>query len=113
VVRIDAVRRVALSLPGVSEKSHHGVPSFRVANRIFATVPDDRHLHVMVGSDEKDLALGAAPGACEELWWGKRLAGVRVNLAVADIHLLGVLLSEAWRQKAPRRLIGVSEPPNR
>jgi hypothetical protein len=113
MVRIGTVRRFALSLPGVSEQSHHGIPSFRVANRIFATVPDNRHLHVMVGPDEKDLALGAAPGACEELWWGKRLAGVRVNLAVADIDLLAVLLSEAWRQKAPRRLTSVSESPNR
>jgi hypothetical protein len=99
---------LALSLPEAMEKPHHGIPSFRVANKIFATVPDNGHLHVMVGRDETDMAVSAEPRAFEELWWGERLAGVRVNLAAADIGLLTVLLSEAWRRKAPRRLANLS-----
>lgn len=37
------VRSIALSLPGVEEKSHVGRPDFRVGNKIFATLrrPDD------------------------------------------------------------------------
>src|SRR5262245_4721208 len=113
MVKIGAVRRLALSLPEASEKGHHGMPSFRIGDKIFATVPDNEHLHVMVGPDEVELAVRTAPDAFEELWWGKQLAGVRVNLAAADLDLLTLLLNEAWRRKAPRRLtrrMGVPDP---
>ncbi len=105
MVKVREVRRLALSLPETTEQDHHGFPSFRVAKKIFATVPDDEHLHVMVGPDEVDMAVSAASHAVEELWWGKKLAGVRVNLAAANLDLLTLLLSEAWRRKAPRRLL--------
>ena len=104
MVKMADARRLALSLPETREKPHHGMVSFRVAEKIFATVPDNEHLHVMVGPDETDMAVKAAPRAFEKLWWGERLAGVRVNLAAADVGLLTVLLSEAWRRKAPRKL---------
>jgi len=35
---IETARQMALSLPGVVEKDHFGIPSFRVNNRIFATL---------------------------------------------------------------------------
>jgi hypothetical protein len=38
------------------------------------------------------------------VWWGKRLAAVRVALARADEALLGELLEDAWERKAPARL---------
>jgi len=104
MVKLGEVRSLALALPGASEKGHHGIPSFRVADKIFATVPDDEHLHVMVGPEETEMAIGAAPDAFEELRWGQRLAGVRVTLAEADRELLTLLLNEAWRRRAPRRL---------
>jgi hypothetical protein len=103
-VKMSDIRRLALSLPEANEQGHHGIPSFRVANRIFATVPDGKHVNVMVGPDETAMALSACPEACEELWWGKQRAGVRVTVAAADIGLLTVLLREAWLRKAPRRL---------
>jgi hypothetical protein len=113
VVKVGEVRRLALSLPEAVEKGHHGIPSFRVANKIFATVPDNEHLHVMVGPDEADMAVSTAPRAFEELWWGERRAGVRVTLAEADRDLLSVLLSEAWRRKAPRRLASLCDASGR
>ena len=113
MVKVRDVRRLALSLPEASETGHHGIPSFRVANKIFATVPDDKHLHVMVGPDEAEIAIRAAPEAFETLWWGKRQAGVRVDLAAADIRLLTMLLNEAWRRKAPRKLAHAFGPRSR
>jgi L-aminopeptidase/D-esterase-like protein len=105
-VRAGDARRLALALPEAAEAPHHGIPSFRVAKKIFATMPDDAHLHVMLDRDEVDMAVGASPRACEELWWGKQLAGVRVRLAAADRRLLEMLLKEAWRRRAPKRLVG-------
>lgn len=113
IVKVGEVRRLALSLPEAIEKGHHGMPSFRVANKIFATVPDNEHLHVMVGPDEADMAVSAAPQAFEELWWGERRAGVRVRLAAAEPDLVHVLLREAWRRKAPRRLASLLDSAKR
>jgi hypothetical protein len=38
--------------PGVTEEDHHGIASFRVGGKIFATVPDVDHIRVMVDEDE-------------------------------------------------------------
>lgn len=97
-------RRLALSFPEAVEQDHHGMPSFRVRGKIFATVPDDHHLRVML---DADFARAVAPGhpAFEELWWGKQLAGIAVALAVADRAALAELLEQAWRRRAPRSLV--------
>ena len=94
----DDVRAVALSLHGASERDHHGNPSFRTARRIFATVPDDEHLHVMLSEEEIRAAVAEWPGWCEEKWWGKRLAALRVSLPDCDAVVVAELLQDAWRQ---------------
>lgn len=105
MIRLPDVRRLALALPGAIEADHHGFPSFRVRRKIFATLPDFAHVHLMLGPEETDVAVDADPKACAELWWGKRLAGVRVDLAAVDRGMLAGLIVEAWRGKAPRRLV--------
>ncbi len=105
MVTLREVRRMALSLPEANEEDHHGMPSFRIRKKIFATVPSDEHVHVMLGAEETDMAVSADPDAIEELWWGKRLSGVRVTLAAVDRELLAELLREAWRRRAPRKLV--------
>ena len=109
MVKLHEARRLALSFPEVVEQDHHGFPSFRVAKKIFATVPNEETFHVMLGPDETDVAVSTAPLACAELWWGKQLAGVRVKLAAADPDLLAGLLTEAWRRKAPRKILSLFE----
>jgi hypothetical protein len=102
---IEQVRHMALALPEAVERDHHGRPSFRVAERIFATLWDERHLNVMLDEPGIFTAVQAAPTACVELWWGKRLAAVQVDLAQAAPTLVGELLADAWEHRAPRRLI--------
>ncbi|MBA3432184.1 MAG: MmcQ/YjbR family DNA-binding protein, partial [Actinobacteria bacterium] len=41
----------------------------------------------------------------EEIWWGKRLTAVRVNLRRVERQTLAELLSDAWEGKAPKRLL--------
>jgi len=103
-------RRLALELPEAIEQDHHGFPSFRVGGKIFATLPDDAHLNVMLAAADVPLALDLARKACEEGWWGKRVFGVRVTLAAADSKQLGALLRMAWEGKAPRRLVHPARP---
>jgi hypothetical protein len=50
-------------------------------------------------------AVESEPDACEEVWWGKRLAAVGVTLASVERAYLRDLLTEAWELKAPKRLI--------
>jgi hypothetical protein len=50
-------------------------------------------------------AVQSHPGICEEVFWGKRLAAVRVDLRAADAELVADLLEDAWEHKAPARLV--------
>jgi hypothetical protein len=105
-MRLDEARRFALSLPATTEEPHFDMSSYRVRGKIFATVPaDGAHLHVFVDEPEIRACVEEDPGAFGELWWGKRLRGVRVDLAVAAPERVFGLLAEAWRRKAPSRLV--------
>jgi hypothetical protein len=105
-MKLDAVRRFALSLPECTESPHFDMASFRVAGKIFATLPPDQaHLHVFVDEPEVRAAVAEAPEAYEELRWGQRLAGLRVTVALADPERVHELLEDAWRRKAAKRLV--------
>jgi hypothetical protein len=102
-VSADEARVLALSLPQAVEQDHHGRPSFRVGGKIFATLWTDERMNVMVDEGGVRSAVEAAPGVCEEVWWGKRLAAVGVTLARVDRELLTELLEDAWEGKATKR----------
>ena len=104
MVTVQQVRQLALGQPESVEQDHHGFPSFRVRGKIFATLPDAEHLNVMLDEDGIEQAVQADPGCTAPLWWGKRLAAVRVTLARADAEVVAELLSDAWQRKAPARL---------
>ena len=100
---LDDARQIALGLPETSEAPHHERTSFRVRGKIFATaLPDGIVLNVLL--DEPDARAAVFEDGCEELWWGKRLVGVRVRLADADPARVGELLTEAWLRRAPKAL---------
>jgi hypothetical protein len=105
MVSAERIRQLALALPGTAEQDHHGRPSFRVANRIFATLWDERSMNVMLDEPGIHTAVQGNPGACEELWWGKRLRAVHVTLDRAEESLAEELLTDAWEHKAPKRAL--------
>jgi hypothetical protein len=103
-MRLEEAREFALSLPETTEAPHFAKMSYRVVGKIFATVPTDGdHLHVFVDELQTREAVAERPEACEELWWGKQLAGVRVTLSAAEPELVRELLEDAWQRKAPRK----------
>ena len=101
----EEARRLALELPEAVEQDHHGRPSYRVDGRIFATQWDEEHLNVMLDEDGILTAVQDDPETCEEVWWGKRRAAVRLDLRRVDAEKLRDLLTDAWETKAPRRLV--------
>jgi hypothetical protein len=100
-VTVDDVREIALALPEVTEQDHHGMASFRVRGKIFATVPDDQHLRVMLDEGEIRAAVSENPVVFHEFFWGRRLACLVVDLPGPTLPQLRELLADAWLRKAP------------
>ncbi len=100
------VRRLALALPETVEVPHHDMTSFRVAGKIFATMPPEGgRVHVFLHDEDVDAYRAEFPAAVEELWWGSKRRGCRVVLAWATTALLRELLTESWRRKAPNKVL--------
>jgi hypothetical protein len=100
----EQARADALSLPEAVEQDHHGRPSFRVGGKIFATLWSEERMNVMLDEGGILTAVDSAPEACQEVWWGKRLAAVGVDLASVERGFLRELLTDAWEEKAPADL---------
>lgn len=105
-MKIDHVRKHALALPEVVELPHFHFASFRVAGKIFVTVPPgETHIHVFVGEEDRERALALYPDAVEKLSWGGKVIGLRVALATIKPAVLLQLIAQAWAAKAPKRLL--------
>lgn len=80
MVRLSAARRLALSLPEATEEDHHGMPSFRVRSKIFATVPDAQHLHVMLDEHLTYAAVSMNPCPVHHIsHWRREAEGSRAR----------------------------------
>ncbi|MCL6735789.1 MmcQ/YjbR family DNA-binding protein [Streptomyces neyagawaensis] len=104
----EDVRRVALSLPDTTEKVAWNMPTFRVAGKMFATLPEDEtSIAVRCPKEERDELVLAEP---EKFWIADHEAGfawVRVRLSALEGEPeLRDILADSWRQAAPSRLLG-------
>ena len=107
-MRLSTARRFALSLPETTEEPHFEKSSFRVRGKIFATVPvGGKHLHVHVDPAELKALVEHEPDAFDEIVFGKRVVQdwIRVTLATAERDQVEELLEDAWRRKAPKRVL--------
>nr|WP_119203908.1 MULTISPECIES: MmcQ/YjbR family DNA-binding protein [unclassified Streptomyces] len=101
------VRRIALSLPETVEKVAWEMPTFRVAGKMFVTIPDDESsFAVRCPKHERKELIAAEPA---KFWVPPHEAGsawVRVRLnALEDIGELRDILVDSWKQAAPTRLV--------
>jgi hypothetical protein len=104
-MKMDAVRKHALSLPGVTEEPHFQYSSFRVGGKIFITVPPtNEFIHVFVPEQERELALKLSPEFLDKLIWGKKVIGLKIALATASSQIVKQLINHAWEYKAPKKL---------
>jgi hypothetical protein len=105
---LDEFRRIALSLPEVTEASHMGHPDFRVGRKIFATLgyPNDSVGVVMLSPQDQDFFVRNHPKAFAPVkgGWGKAGA-TTVTLHAAGTRVTTIALEAAWQKRAPRRLV--------
>ncbi|GAA2434212.1 MmcQ/YjbR family DNA-binding protein [Streptomyces macrosporus] len=106
MIDADDVRRIALSLPETVEKEAWSMPTFRVAGRMYLTVPDDEtSIAVRCPRHEREELIAAEP---EKFWVPRHEASsawVRVRLAaLEDLAELRDIVVDSWRQAAPERL---------
>jgi hypothetical protein len=109
-MKVTQVRSYALSLPETTEEPHFEYSSFRVCGKIFVTVPpDEGHIHVFVGDEDRERALAAHSQFIEKLVWGGKVRGLRVTLSNAMSAVVNDLIRAAWMRRAPKRLVEARE----
>ena len=103
VMLLADVRWMAMELLGTTESPHHRYTSFRVRGRIYATAPKEGgSLHVFVDEQDRDRMVKLDPTAYQILGWGKKVVGLRVDLASAKREDVAALLRTAWQRKLPK-----------
>ena len=115
---IARVRKLALALPGATEKLSHGEPTFFAGGKCFFTVDNDHH-----GSGHVAIWCKAEAGVQAALvdaeprhffvppYVGKSgWVGVRLDSGL-DQAKVAALIERAWREVAPKKLLAPAAPP--
>jgi hypothetical protein len=106
MVTADELRQVVGALPEAEERETWGHPTFRVRDKMFATMSDDgRQATVKATKEEQAALVAAAPEIFAIPAYVGRHGWVSIQLATVDPTELRELVVEAWRQTAPKRLV--------
>src|ERR1700739_874161 len=93
-------RRIALSLEGVEEYSHAGLPAFRVEGRKFASLASqaEGYGNLMLTLEQQAAFVEEAPDVFLHLpgGWG-RMGHTHIRLAAASRDILTGALRTAWK----------------
>ena len=108
----EDVRRIALSLPEVIEKSWYGTPGYRVKDKGFLRLRTEAEggLVVFVADlGEKEMLLASDPEKFFTTPHYDGHASVIVNLPAIDVDELTELIADSWRVKAPPKVLAARE----
>jgi len=98
-------RRIALSLEGVEEYSHSGLPAFRVGGRKFASLASqaEGYGNLMLTLEEQAAFVEEAPEIFLPIpgGWGK-MGHTHVRLAVASKDVLTGAIRTAWKLRVEK-----------
>jgi len=104
IMKVEAVRKHALSLSDVTEEPHHEYSSFRVHGKIFVTVPPQEDaIHVFLAEEDRERALALYPDWAEKLLWGGKVRGLRIMLGQAEAAAVKALVSKAYDARSTKR----------
>src|SRR5262245_43267817 len=96
------IRKLALAFPEAIESSHFDVTDFRVRKKIFATIHPNGKTGVLlhIDSDQR-----AALAANDPLTYQLRGSALQVVFERVKPAAYKLLLEQAWRGTAPKRLV--------
>ena len=107
MITIEQAKKEAMALPETEEKPHFHLSSFRVKNKIFATIHADKN-YVMVKLSVVDQSVFCSykkdtifpvPGG-----WGKKGATF-IDLKKVNKTIFNDALTTAWKTVAPPKLV--------
>jgi hypothetical protein len=95
------LRKIALALPGVEEKSHFGTPDFRRDGHIFAQMSNKKNEAILkLLPAHQEMLFEVSPQAFKPEIWGK-IRWTRAILSKIDAQELKALVREAYDRVAP------------
>ncbi|MGH3625148.1 MAG: MmcQ/YjbR family DNA-binding protein [Sciscionella sp.] len=98
----DDLREIALSLPETSERAAWGMPTFRVKDKIFASINPRHGVGVKISREERAELVAAEP---EKFFWtshDENYDMMRLHLEAIGVDELRELLTDAWCATAPK-----------
>jgi hypothetical protein len=107
----EDARALALSLPQTTEKTSYGMPGFRVKDRLFARIREEREVLVVWCDDiaEKEFLVRAEPAKFFTTPHYDGHPMVLVRLGAVNREELSELITESWRLRAPKRLVAAHD----
>ena len=113
-VDLESLRARALALPGVEEGTCYGTMAFRVRGKFLARLKEDgESLVIKVRFEERDELMRNDPETFYITDHYKDWPSVLVRLPNVKPDDLDMLLEDAWRRAAPKRLLEAFQPVKR
>jgi len=109
-VTYEAVRKIALALPGVEEGLCYGTPALRVKGKLLVRLKEDGETIVLrMDFPDREFLLQADPRVFFLTDHYVNSPALLVRLPAVRHAQLDELLERAWRFAAPRRLVETRE----
>lgn len=106
MIRFATVRKLALALPEVVERTSYGTPSFHVRDRFFCRLlEDEESIVVYVDPVERSELVEWKPKTFQVTAHYQNYPMVIVRLAAAEREEVREVLVESWRRRAPKKLV--------
>jgi hypothetical protein len=108
----DDVRRIALSLPEVTEKSSYNTPGFRVKDKLFLRIRAEAEgglVAFVADLDEKEALLASDPNVFFTTPHYDGYPTVLVHLDAVELDELQEVIVDSWRVKAPPKVLAKYE----
>ena len=106
----DDVRELALALPGVVEETSCDTPALKVGGKLLVRLKEDGEtVALRVGLEERQALVHEQPDVFFVTPHYENYPMVLVRLDPVDREELGELLTEAWLERAPKRVVAVWE----
>jgi hypothetical protein len=112
MVTWEDVVKIAKALPAVEESTSYRTPALKVSGKTFGRLRTEAEGGLMLtcGQDEKAALLASGDPAFFTTPHYDGYGSILVDLERVDVVQLTELIKEAWRLKAPVKLLGAQKP---